>query len=149
MLLQTARFGELKISEQDIYTFPQGLPGFERYRQYVLLETEEGIIEFLQSIEEPSISLMLVDPFLYYPDYDFALPDNVVEELGVSSPEQIFVRSVLNLPGDIHRATINLVAPVVFHAERKRGRQVILTQTQYTTKHPLFPNLAASGTEKR
>ena len=38
MGMKTVRFGELEVADNEIITFPQGIPGFEAVEEYILLE---------------------------------------------------------------------------------------------------------------
>ena len=40
MLIQTTRFGEVEIQDQDILTFPSGMLGFSSERHFVMIEDE-------------------------------------------------------------------------------------------------------------
>ena len=35
------KFGEVTVDQRDVLEFPYGLPGFERFKQFGLIETEE------------------------------------------------------------------------------------------------------------
>ena len=53
MLIQTTRFGEVEIQDQDILTFPSGMLGFSAERHFVMIEDEMGSpFQWLQSIEK-------------------------------------------------------------------------------------------------
>ena len=43
MLIQTTRFGEVEIQDQDILTFPSGMLGFSAERHFVMIEEWESI----------------------------------------------------------------------------------------------------------
>ena len=43
MLIQTTRFGEVEIQDQDILTFPSGMLGFSAERHFVMIEDEMGL----------------------------------------------------------------------------------------------------------
>ena len=42
MLIQTTRFGEVEIQDQDILTFPSGMLGFSAERHFVMIEDDYG-----------------------------------------------------------------------------------------------------------
>jgi len=140
MILENTRFGTIEIDDDKIITFAKGIPGFERLTRYALITEEEGVLEYLQSVEKPELSFILVDPFLYCRDYEFELSDQTVEELEVRSEEDLIIRCILTLRDGVKNATMNLVAPIVINAARRLGKQVILTKTAYGTRHPLFPD---------
>lgn len=80
----------------------------------------------------------MADPFLFYPTYEFDLPESARELLQVEMMEQVSVRVIVSIKESLEQATINLVAPIVMNVEARTGKQVVLTKTTYSTKHPLF-----------
>lgn len=49
MLIKTRDFGLVEIDEADIIKFPSGIPGFEGFKQYVILQdkTDENPFRWL------------------------------------------------------------------------------------------------------
>lgn len=139
--INTRRFGELEIEEQDIIKFADGLPAFEDEHEFVVLPYEEGTpYMFLQSMNTPELAFLMTDPFVFFPDYTFELDDANMDKLGVEDMEDILVCTLISIPaGGIANMTTNLLAPVVINRHTKEARQVVLEKTQYTTKHRLFP----------
>ncbi len=122
-------------------TFREGLPGFEDKHQFKLEFPEEGSpLCRLQSVEDEELAFILADPFVFYPSYEFQLPERAITELQIQSPEDIMVLVVVNVRDELATAMVNLVAPVVIHMESGQGKQLILTNTEYMTRHPLLAN---------
>ncbi|UVI29894.1 flagellar assembly protein FliW [Paenibacillus spongiae] len=139
MKLLTNRFGEIELNEDHLYTFAKGIPGFETHHKFVLLAPEQDEpFKFLQAVEDPELMFVIADPFLFYPDYEFDLPDSAIEELGIQSPDQVRVHAIISIHGDLESATVNLVAPVIMNRSSKLAKQVVLSKTAYSTRHPLF-----------
>ena len=139
--INTRRFGELEVEEQDIVKFADGLPAFEDEHEFVVLPYEEGTpYMFLQSMNTPELAFLMTDPFVFFPDYTFELDDANMDKLGVEDMEDVLVCTLISIPaGGIANMTTNLLAPVVINRHTKEARQVVLEKTQYTTKHRLFP----------
>ena len=38
MMVDTTRFGSVAVAEEDVITFPEGMLGFSKINQYVLIE---------------------------------------------------------------------------------------------------------------
>jgi len=139
MKVMTSRFGEIEIEQADILTFPRGLPGFEACTQFVIISPEQDEpFSYLQSTQEEELVFIIADPFTFYVDYDFELTDGTVSELGIESPDDIVVRSIITIPDELEKATINLVAPIIINGTSRVGKQVVLGKTPYTTRHLLF-----------
>ena len=72
MRLKTRHFGEIEIDQNQIFTFEEGLPGFERVKQFILLAVNEQDSPFswLQSIEDYNLAFAVVNPFMIKNDYE-------------------------------------------------------------------------------
>lgn len=139
MEIQTERFGIMTISEEEVYKFPRGIPGFESQTSFVIIAPEQDEpFAYLQSVTDSKIVFVIADPFLFYSEYEFELPESTATELLIKSPEQVIVRSIITVGEDLALATINLIAPIVFNASSRLGKQVVLSQSSYTPKQPLF-----------
>jgi flagellar assembly factor FliW len=47
-------------------------------------------------------------------------------------------RAVATIPEDAEKATVNLMAPIVINEAGRYGKQVILPESGYSVRHPLF-----------
>lgn len=121
-----------------IISFPCGLPGLEDYREFFLNPMEDDSPFFyLSSTSQPEIGLLLVNPFFVFSDYEFDLDDKVVDQLGITSPDQLVVLCTVNTSRGIASATVNLLAPIVINIELKQARQVVLNDRRYSLRTPL------------
>jgi flagellar assembly factor FliW len=148
--VNTTRFGELEIEEEIVITFPRGIPGFLKLRRFFLVPVDDkGDIQWLQSLEDPDMALVIVDPFKYFRDYLFEIPDSELEELGIKEPSQALTVTVVTIPPDNPgSATANLVAPLIINTSLNKGKQIILSGSPYHTKHRLFPENVCAQIEK-
>ncbi|MFC5528962.1 flagellar assembly protein FliW [Cohnella yongneupensis] len=139
MNVHTKRFGEMDIQDQEVIRFEQGIPGFENLKRFALVEIQDHApFSYLQCIDESEISFIVTNPFEFFPDFECELPDPVVEALNVSSSDQVVVRVIVSINGELEAATVNLVAPVIINHVSGLGKQVVLAKTSYTTRHALF-----------
>jgi flagellar assembly factor FliW len=136
MKLATLRFGEIDVEEEKIIFFPQGVPGFEKESRYIMLQPEESIpFSFMQSVEDGELAFIITNPFLFFPDYQFDLPEPVEEELQVESEADVMIFSIVSVNEQENEFSLNLLAPVVINLSGKLGKQVILHNAGYHTKH--------------
>jgi flagellar assembly factor FliW len=140
MKLLTSRFGEIDIEMEKRLTFSQGIPGFEDKRKFILLQPDLEIpFSFLQSVEDGDLAFLVTDPFLYFPEYQFDLPEGVQEEMSIQHPEEIMIRSIVSIHPETQEFALNLLAPIIVNTNAKNGKQVILHDSSYKTKHPIKP----------
>jgi len=124
MQVATDRFGPLKIEEDEVLRFPGGLVGMADLRLWVLLaDTENTSLGWLQSAEDPSVAVAVVNPRRFVPDYCLRISHRAIEGLGV---EQLDDAQVLAIVGQHEDGlTLNLKAPLVFNIEKRLGTQVV------------------------
>lgn len=146
MKINTEIFGEIEIDEKDIVTFPEGLLGFEEERKFIIISMEEGTqFSWLQSIQTPELSFVIMDPFFAFPDYDIIIPKKVQEKLEIKDEKDVLIYSMVVIPENMEKMTTNLLGPIIINVNRKLGKQVILDDNRYTTKHFIFQQKAESG----
>lgn len=139
MNLHTKRFGPIEINEEMIVRFHNGIPGFEDLKLFVLIqESVEHPYAYMQSVEDGDVSFIIVNPFAFVVDYEFDLDDAVLSELGIQASEDLQIWTLMSIANSLETATVNLLAPIVINIKLKIGKQVILHDTDYMTKHPLF-----------
>lgn len=137
MKIQTSIWGDTEIKEEDIYTFSKGLPGFDYEHQFALIPWEGTPFIYLQSLRESNLSFLLVNPFLFSPQYSFELPEADREELEIE--EQVLVYAMVTIHSQASKSTMNLLAPVVLNPEKRTGKQVVLHQSGYETRCLIWP----------
>lgn len=140
MLVKSTRFGDLDVVEANVIKFPNGLPGFHEEKGFVFLPYQENSpFAFLQSISEANLSFLVVDPFVFYNDYEFKMCDDLAQELGLSTENSPQVFNIVTVPDNAEKMTANLLAPLIINMQDKLGVQIVLEKSSYTTKHLLFP----------
>lgn len=145
MEVQTKTMGTVKVDDSRVLDFPKGLFGFEEYHKYALIEAEYEPFFWLQSLDEKSLAFLLVDPFLIVNDYELDIDDKMLSDIGISSPTDVFVWSVVTVPADGGPVTANLQGPLVVNRKTQQALQVILSDSEWTTKHNIIKALQGRG----
>jgi len=140
MIIETLRFGQLTVDDKKLLRFKDGLPGLEECRQFVLLQFEESNpLHWLQSTERPEICLPIVNSFAICPGYAFDIGDEDVGDLGLGGPEDVYVVSVVLIPEeDIEQMTANLAAPIIINHRNGAGKQILISNGEYSVRFPVF-----------
>ncbi len=142
MLVRTVNFGDLDVPEDKIISFNEGLPGFPQIHHFTMLELDEiKPFQYLQSLDDPPIAFLVINPFLVDQGYKFDLPPADMEDMGSRSTADVAVYAVATVPEDPEKATLNLMAPILINELNRCGKQVILHDSGYSVKHPLFKAL--------
>lgn len=127
IILQTNQFGDLEVEEDSIYFFPNGVLGFEDYKNYVLISEENTApFKWLISIDEPSIGFPILSPF--YLDSEYNIGRNIDLDNNV-----LFV--IITLQDENGNISANLKAPLIFNIKQMTGEQLILPFEKYLTNY--------------
>ncbi len=133
----TTGFGEFDVDPRDILSFPDGLPGFESCRRFVVLSSETtSPLQLLQAVGGEAASFLAIDPRLVVADYACPLTAADLLRLGADGSEPLVWLALIAL-GEGGGATVNLRAPVVVNPARMTGFQVVPSISQYPLRHPL------------
>ncbi len=140
MEIATSRFGPMDIEEQSLLHFPAGLLGFPEVKRYVIFDHDQDTpFKWLQAVDDPHLAFLIIDPFVVLPTYEVEIPDADLDELRITDPTQVSIFVLITIPeGDTSRMTVNLKGPVVVNGENRWGKQLVLSQTSYPTRYPLF-----------
>ncbi len=143
MSVNTTRFGVIDVAPDRVIELIAPILGFPGSLHFAMIDGGEGSpFTWLQSMEEPDLAFVTISPFSFFPDYDFELPDAAQDELELESVDDVGVLALVTIPKDPSQMTANLLAPVVVNTKSRRAKQVVLYDTEYTTKHFLLPEAA-------
>lgn len=146
MEILTTRFGKITIKDQDVLVVKDGVLGFESHEKYVILEhdsEETSPFKWLQSVENPDLAFVVMDPRLIVVDYQLMIDDETIAKLGDDRFEEIIPMVIVNIPQDNpQNMTANLRGPILIHAETKQGCQIVLSNESYAFDHLIFPEQA-------
>ncbi|MGE8206899.1 flagellar assembly protein FliW [Heyndrickxia sp. NPDC080065] len=139
MQIQTRYHGEIEINEKEILHFTKGIPGFPDEKQFILLAMpDQNLFTIMQSVETPELAFVLTSPFSFIEKYEFELDDSTIEQLAIKNQEDVSVFAIVTLQDPFEKTSANLQAPVILNVKNNEAKQVILNDTIYKIKHPLF-----------
>ncbi len=139
MLIETERFGTFELKDRKTLNFPNGIPGFEELRTFILLEAEETRpLLWLQSVENKHISLPVIIPFEVISDYYVDVRENELQDLFLEAPGDLLILSVVVIPEDIKEMTANLASPIVINAKRGIGKQLVIDAATLPLRYPIY-----------
>jgi flagellar assembly factor FliW len=143
VVAETTRFGNVETPANKVIHLLGGLLGFPKSQRFVLLDQPESPFRWLQSLDEGGLAVPVTDPKVFFPDYHIKIKRDELAALRVTSAEELLVMVILSLRPDPAETTANLKGPIIIHALRLIGRQVVLKEAPYSTRHLLFPELRA------
>ncbi len=144
--IDTARFGPVSVEEDSVITLPDGILGLEENRRFVMLEQEDRTpFKWMQSLDDGDIAFVVADPFELFTNYEVEIGDDDLSSLGATVAEDIDLICLLTISGDIKEMTANLLAPIAVNVKAKMGKQLILTNSSYQTRHAVFDEKPAEA----
>lgn len=117
-----------------IYTFPKGIPGFEHHQNFCLKPHNE-MFNLFQSLSQSDVAFITINPFDLYPNYEFELSQEAMKDMDINYREDVFVQCIVTWHSNLDKITVNLLAPIILNTSNHTGKQIILQNTNYTTKH--------------
>lgn len=151
MKVITRLFGEIEIEEDKIIYFKKGIIGFPDCKQFTLIfdEEENGDpknISWLQSLDEPSFALPVMDPLLVKEDYNPQVEQEYLKSLGVLTSENTYVLVTVTVPADIKNLSVNLKAPIVINTDELKAEQLIIDDS-LPVKYMIYDILQSKKTK--
>lgn len=142
MKIQTRKFGEIDIDEKKILTMPEGLPGFPGFEKFTLIEdSKTSPFCWYQSVEEPNLALILLNPYLFKPDYEVDLEAFIkIRGWRDVSVEDLLVYVVVNISGDPpeRKITANLIGPLIINSRNNEAIQAAVSNSDYSHQHKVL-----------
>ena len=140
MRLRTRHFDVIEFMEDSIIIFNEGILGFEDLHSYIIIKNNNPDVPFHQCewVDNPDLTFVITDPFLFINDYEFDLSDSEVKELEIKDSSDIKIYNIVVIGKDIKESTINLRGPIVINIQKKIGKQIVLDSDKLSLKHKLF-----------
>ncbi len=137
MIVDTSRFGPLEVDEQRLLRFPKGILGFPDEQEYALIQTaEDSGFYWLQAVHRADLAFVVCDPRLFVSDYVVPVKLEDLSQIGLSDPSSAQVFTIVNKVDNM--LTGNLQGPLVVNVDTREGRQLVLSDRRYSTRHPLM-----------
>lgn len=142
MEIDTKPYGTIPIEERQLLVFPGGLYGFEGFTEYALLDAHKKPFYWLQSLQRKEIAFVLMNPYLFRPDYLLEIPDEDLEKIGNPDSDSVLVFAILTIPTEEGEVTANLQGPLVINRKARTGIQSISLNPRWHTRHAILQEMA-------
>lgn len=116
-----------------------GLPGFPLEHLYVLLDHRPGsVFRWLQSCDNPSLAFVVLDPMQFKPDYPLEKARAAAGFVGLAAAEELIILVICTVPPPPAEPTANFLAPIAIGRDSRRGAQVVLHDSGFTSAEPFL-----------
>jgi flagellar assembly factor FliW len=143
MRVDTKAYGAIDVDERQTIEFPNGILGFEKLKNYVLLDAPQQPFYWLQALDLVEVAFVLINPVIFRPDYAVEVPPEELEEIGIDSQEKMLTFAIVTIPQNPMEMTANLQGPIIINKETRIGRQSISMNPKWEVRHPILKELAA------
>lgn len=145
--INTRDFGIIKVDDDAIFDFPDGIYGFEEVTKFAVFKNNIDDVSFLylQSVQNPSPCFLVFEPWDLYANYK---PEPSREDLTAceaDSIDDLIFLTIANIPSSIHELSINIKSPIVLNPKTRKGKQIILQNSDYTVKYKPFLQSRKAG----
>jgi flagellar assembly factor FliW len=137
--IETRKFGEIEIDDNKSLVMPEGLPGFPGFERFALLEDPKSApFCWFQSLEEPNLALVVMNPLIFKPDYKIDLEGFVAsrgwKDIG---EDDLLTYVVINISEkeNNNRITANLMGPIIINLKNNEAIQVAVSDSAYSHQH--------------
>ncbi len=144
-VLDTTRFGRIEVPPDSVLECPRGLIGFPGHRRFALLRRPHDYpLAWLQSLDDPELAFVVMDPRYFRPQYRPPVRAEVLQLLGASDEDDLEFLAFVVVPRQPERMSANLRAPLVVCRQTRRAIQVILDDgCPYRVRHYVFDEMQA------
>ena len=149
MSFVTSRFGEVEVSTSQVIHLPQGVLGFPGHKNFALLvHKPDSPFFWLQSVDDPELAFIVMNPQLIMPDYVAHLAKEDRQDLHLEGEEPLVIYGLVTIPmGNPAEMTINLLGPLVINPSVRVGKQVVMSRSTYSHRHPVLQSGSDSSEE--
>ncbi len=137
-------FGAIEYQEDAVLAFPNGLPGFEQERNFLVIEhAASKPIVFVQSLTRPELCFITLPVLTLKKDYQLTIGLDDLSTLGLGENQPpVIGKNVLCLAivsvAEGKTPTANLLAPLVVNLATRTGVQAIQEDSPHSHQHPIL-----------
>lgn len=133
-------FGKITIHPEQILQFPDGLLGFENFKEFALIEeSEDSPFKWLQSLQEKSLAFIVIQPELFLDDYKPLIPDDELSAMELSSVNDALKFVIVTIPNDNPQdMTANLQGPIMINKKNHTAKQLISRDDRHPVRYKMM-----------
>lgn len=145
------RLGLQRIDADKVLYFPRGLMGFEHHHEFTLLRMrDDSPFLVLQSMDDPTLGLLVADPYSFTTAYKVKVGDAEQRLLCAADVQDLSVLVTVSIPhGQPQKTSLNLVGPILINHEKRVGLQVPQTDNDFPPQVLLYEQTEADSQDDK
>ncbi|MEF2243950.1 flagellar assembly protein FliW [Paenibacillus sp. IITD108] len=133
-VIKSSLYGEIPISNEQIYEFEHGLIGFSSIHNFVLFPYENSDLFILHALSEDT-SFILIPALKIERELAFQVDSDTVEMLGVNDANEVVPFVIVHIVDD--KPYMNTKAPILLVPSKQKGCQYVINDPSYSIREPL------------
>jgi flagellar assembly factor FliW len=122
--------------ETNIYEFDKGIYGFEDYRRYDIFSPfDNSAFQMMEAEKDRKIGFVLVPPNYVTQEYTIDVEEEDLLEIGANGLDDVVVLAIVSFTQEENIMSVNLKSPIILSMTSRKGKQIILDQSHYSTRH--------------
>jgi flagellar assembly factor FliW len=148
MFIETSKFGKVAYKKSEIIWMVRSLLGFEDYKRFIIITLKgQEPFKWLQSLDDPNLAFLALDPLYFMSDYVVEVNPKDIALLGAKDVKHIVTLVLVTIPsGQPDKMSANLQGPVIINTQNMQGAQLVLGDSNYSTRHSIFRELETKMT---
>ena len=124
--------------QETVIHFEEGLIGFSDFKNFNLLENDYlAPFQLLRAVDSSDVGFLVLDPTNRVPEYCHLIPKREWESIGVIDRNERLAFVTVILGSTAEKSTGNLQAPLLINHKEMIGKQIILTDSDFSVRQPL------------
>ena len=131
---------QLKVKSRDaIIHFDEGLIGFPEFKDFVLMDNESlAPFRLLQALDSPAVGFLVLEATALVNNFYETVPAREWESLGINGKTKPLAFVIVVVGSAPQTSTGNFQAPLLVNYDKMVGKQIILTDSGFSVRHPLL-----------
>ena len=127
-------------TEDQVIHFPNGLPGFEDARKFIIMSVpEHQPFHWMECVDEINIRFAVINPLSFRPDYQPKIKKEELASLDIGDPKELLLYVIVTLRTPLVESTANLMGPLFINIREKVGKQIIIENDAYSLRERIIP----------
>ena len=136
MKIDIERLGltNVSIDPETLFTFPEGIAGFEECKRFKLFHEEgKATVFWLQSVDDTSVMFPIVAPEAFDIEYQIELSDADCALIDLQGPDDVAVVVIVyRNEAEGGKIAANTRSPVILNTRSRKGMQKVLQEVHPT-----------------
>lgn len=126
-------------TEDQVIVFPDGLPGFEGARKFIVSSLPEyQPFHWMECVDGHRIRFAIINPMYFVPDYSPRINRTELLSLGIADPRDLCMYAIVTLRQPLSESTANLMGPLFINIRDRIGKQFIIENDQYSLRERIL-----------